>query len=130
MKLRPMTMQDAGKMLEWKNYPETRKFAITSHRKISKKNHMAWLPKNIRYFKVLDWEGIAVGAVRVQNREISIWIDRAVWGFGIATEVIKRISKKGYRAKIVEGNVGSMRAFIKAGYLPKEFKDDYYVFTN
>ena len=118
MILRPMTMEDADKMLEWKNYPETRKFAIASRDKIKLKDHLKWLKNNVQFFQVID---DIKGAVRIQNNEVSIWIDRAFWGQGIATEVIKLVSKLGMTAKIVEGHVGSMRAFIKAGFVPIEY---------
>jgi RimJ/RimL family protein N-acetyltransferase len=115
MKLRKATMADAKKILEWKNYPETRKFAILSHRKVKLQEHLKWFKKNLQYYKIINNR---VGAVRVQDKEIAIWIDRKFWGQGLATRAIKLISKKGFVAKIVEGNIASKKAFIKAGYKP------------
>ncbi|MEK9207617.1 MAG: GNAT family N-acetyltransferase [Patescibacteria group bacterium] len=126
--LRPMTMKDADRMLEWKNYPETRKFAIASHDDIKLEDHLKWLEKNLQYFQIILCDGEVCGAVRVQDNEISIWIDRTFWGKGIATGVIKKVSKKGFTAKIVDGNVASMRCFIKCGYLPVSHQDGYYIF--
>jgi RimJ/RimL family protein N-acetyltransferase len=116
MKLRPMVMADAKKMLEWKNYPETRRFAIQSRKNITLKNHVNWLKKNIQYFQIIN-DG--QGAIRVQDKEISIWIDREHWGKGLATEAIKLVSKKGYTAKIVMENLASAKAFVKAGFKPQ-----------
>lgn len=124
MKLRPMTIEDAGKMLEWKNYPETRKFAIASHDEIKIENHLKWLESNIQYFQMIDDKG----AIRIQDNEVSIWIDRQFWGEGLASKAIKLVSKNGFIAKIVEGNIASMRAFLKAGYLPVSYQDGYYIF--
>jgi hypothetical protein len=44
-RLRPMTIADADKMLTWKNYPETRQFAIASHEEIKREDHLQWLEK-------------------------------------------------------------------------------------
>lgn len=128
MKLRPMTMDDAIQMLEWKNYPETRRFAIASHEEIALKDHVYWLKDNIQYFQVVMEENVVAGAIRIQDKEISIWIDRKFWGCGMATKIIKQVSKRGFTAKIVDGNIGSMRVFIKSGYLPIEHKDNHYIF--
>lgn len=111
-------MEDADFQLELKNYPETRKFAIASHDKVKRWNHLKWLKNNIIGFQVIENNSQRIGAVRVHEGVISIWIDRQFWGLGVATEVIKRVAQKGHTAIIVDGNVASLRAFIKAGFLP------------
>ena len=121
-------MADADKMLEWKNYPETRMFAIVSQDEIRRGNHLAWLKKNIKYFQIILCYGEVCGAVRIQDKEVSIWIDRSFWGRGLATETIKMISQKGFTAKIVLGNVASMRCFIKASYFPVSYRGKYLLF--
>lgn len=121
-------MSDALQMLEWKNYPETRKFTIATSKKISKENHLKWLPNNLKYFKVIEIEEVLAGAVRVQDKEISIWIDRAFWGLGLAPLVINKVAKKNYTAKIVEGHIRSMNTFIKCGFKPISYQDRYYIF--
>ena len=110
-----MMMSDAKLMLKWKNYPETRKFAIASHKKIKWTDHLKWLKKNIQYFQIIN---NGQGAVRVQNKEVSIWIDKKFWGQGLAKEAVKLVSKKGYTATIVEGNRASQQVFINAGFEP------------
>ena len=128
MKLMPMTMGHALQMLKWKNYPETRKFAIVSHKIISKSNHCKWLRGNLQYFQVILEKGKVCGAIRVQDKEVSIWIDRTFWDQGIAQKTIKKVSKKGFTAKIVEGHIVSMRCFINCGYLPVSYQGGYYIF--
>ena len=128
MNLRPMTIEDADKMLKWKNYPETRKFTIVSNVEIKREDHIKYLEKNLQYFQIIRVEGEVIGAIRVKDNEIAIWIDREFWGCGFATEAIKTFSVKGMTAKIVSGNISSMRAFIKAGYLPESYQDNYYIF--
>ena len=133
MMLRPMTIKDADFMLELKNYPETRMFAISSKKKILKRDHRKWLEKNIQHFKIIgnliDNHGYEMrGVIRIQDNEISIWIDRKYWGFGVASDAINFLSYSGLIARIVDGNIGSMRAFINAGFKPIEHKNNYYIF--
>ena len=136
MNLRPMTMsdEDIDFMLSLKNDPQTRKFAIATHDEIKREDHVKWLEQNIQYFQVIEYEisgipaAIRAGAIRVQDCEISIWIDRAFRKQGVATNVLKNFDRevhnlpgKPYTAKIVSGNIASMRTFIKAGFLPVEY---------
>lgn len=125
MKLRPMTMDDARLMLRWKNYSETRRFAIKSKGVIKLKDHLMWLKDNIHLFLIIN---DSAGAIRRENGEISVWIDRSMRGKGLAVKAIRRVSKKGDWAKIVDGNIASMRCFIKAGFLPATHKGGYYIF--
>ena len=135
MNLRPMTMADADKMLEWKNYPETRQFAILSHDEIKREDHLKWLEKNIGSMSIIEVEisvdnresrKVAAGAIRVNEKEVSIWIDRGFRGIGLATAAIKEMAESGMTAKIVHGNIGSIRAFVKAKFIPKWSIDNYY----
>ena len=129
MNLRPMLMTDANFLLELKNYPETRKFAIASHEEIKKEDHLKYLEANLEFFKVLQNEsGVPLGAVRISDNEISIWIKIEHWGQGIATWVLESISEKGHTAKIVEDNIPSMRCFINAGFKPVKKNSNYYIF--
>jgi RimJ/RimL family protein N-acetyltransferase len=128
MNLRPLTMADADKMLEWKNYPETRNFAIATHEEIKKEDHYKWLEENLQYFQaIIDGEKI-IGAIRIENEVISIWVDRQFWNKGIATYVLQHVSKRGDVAYIVPENVASMRAFYRAGFLPVSYCWKFYTF--
>lgn len=134
MQLRPMSLTDADKMLEWKNYPETRRFAIASHDEIKKEDHLKWLAENIQYFQVFQAKGEdeICGAIRLKNGEISIWVDSLNWKQGRATCVLQIVARRGMTAKIVEGNIGSMKAFIRAGFTPIHYVNastcNYYIF--
>jgi RimJ/RimL family protein N-acetyltransferase len=129
MILRLMTMADADFMLMLKNYPETREFAIATHDEVSKEAHYKWLPDNLQYFRIIeDNEGKSMGAFRVQEKEVSIWIAREYWKQGIATFVLQRHTDKSMFCKIVAGNIASLRCFIRAGFLPKSFQNGYYIF--
>lgn len=127
MNLRPMTMADADKMLEWKNYAETRAYAIASNRIIEKEAHYEWLEKNLQHFQIIQDIHI-LGAIRIQDDEISIWIDREHRKKGVAQYIIEKVSYPGMIARIVNGNIGSFRAFLNAGFKPTRYHNDgYYI---
>ena len=128
MQLRKMTMQDADKMLEWKNYPETREYAIATHDEIKKADHYKWLEQNLQYFQVIpNISGGVIGFIRIENNEISIWLDREYWGKGIASFYLEEISEKGMFCKIVDGNISSFRSFLNAGFKPIAHEHNYYI---
>jgi RimJ/RimL family protein N-acetyltransferase len=128
-----MLMSDADDMLRWKNDPDTRKYAILSHDEIKLEDHLKWLENNVQHFQIIEFKidgikkALVAGAVRIYEGEISIWIDRAFRNRGVATEVIKAVATCGMTAKIVDGNMASLRAFIKADFLPINHIDNYYL---
>ena len=128
MTLRPLTMADADKMLEIKNYPETRAFAIASHDEIKKEDHYKWLEKNIQYFQVVMDDDKMIGVIRIEDYEVSIWIDRKYWGQGLASYILEQETELDMTAKIVEGNIASMRAFLNAGFKSISYNGTYYIF--
>jgi len=121
-----MEMSDADKMLEWKNYPETRKFSILTSNEIKREDHIKFLEKNIDQFQVImnDYD-IPVGAVRIHHNEVSIWIDKLYRKRRYAYLTIKEIAQSGMCAKIVNGNIGSFRAFVKNGFYPVDYVAEY-----
>lgn len=147
MTLRPMTMDDADFMLELKNDPITREFAILTHDEIQRDAHIAWLEKHLHEFQVIqEFRDRNIGAVRVQDvtiptppgyaktysgsdLEVSIWIASKYRGCGWGSDALRSVRKMRMSAKIVIGNVPSMRAFIKAGFHPEKLVDNtYYIF--
>lgn len=121
MELRPMTMADADKLLEWKNYPETRKFSIITPHEIKADDHYHWLRQHLEFFQVIQGSNNTIGAIRIKDGEISIWIDSRFRGQGLAAKVLEKVATPGMTAKIAEGNIPSMRAFIKAGFTPTAY---------
>lgn len=134
MNLRPMLMDDADFMLELKNDSDTRFFALLTSEEIKREDHIKFLEKNIQYFQVIEDGGTImqnVGALRVQDNEISIWITPKFRGMGYATSAINKVKKDGMTAKIMTGNLPSLNAFIRAGFSPIELKQlplDHYIF--
>ena len=135
-----MTMNDADAMLRFKNYEETRRFAIASHDEIKKEDHLKWLEQNLQYFQVFEETygsydqniPVVIGAIRIQDGEVSIWVDNLHWKQGRATFILQHHTRRGMTCKIVEGNVGSMRAFIRAGFEPVHYVNastcNYYIY--
>lgn len=134
MNLRPMLMDDADFLLSLKNMPETRRYSIVSKEEIKRENHLEYLKENLEYFQVIQDSQhggsviTPVGVVRIKDNEISLWLHRDWWGNGIATWIIRLVSEKGMTAKIVNGNIGSLKAFINAGFKPISYQDNYYIF--
>lgn len=131
MKLRQMTFADADFLLEIKNYPETIRFSIITEEEIKKEDHYKWLEQNIQYFQIIVDERYGdIGAIRFKDGDVSIWIDRKYWKQGRATYALQTFCQRGQTAKIVEGNIGSMKAFVRAGFEPTDYnyEGSYYTF--
>lgn len=128
MTYRPLQITtDAEFLLKLKNYEETRQFAIQTKDEIKLKDHLAWLEKNHQYFHVAELARTRVAVFRIQDTEISIWVDKEHWRNRIATSILMDVRFKGMTAKIVDGNIASMRAFVGAGFIPFDHKDNYYI---
>lgn len=131
MTLRPMEMSDADFMLELKNDPATRKFAILTDQEIKREDHIKFLEQHLSEFQVIElFQGTErAGAVRIKDNEISIWISKDVRRSTLATQALLLCRKLRMTAKIVIGNIASIRAFINAGFKPEELVDNkYYIF--
>ena len=118
-------MADADFLLELKNDPVMRKFAVVTHDKIKKKDHLNWLPKHLHEIKII---GDNYGMFRVSDdREVSINISSGYRGIGLGKEVLKKHCPDGVWAKIVNGNVASMNLFIRSGFIITGYEKNYYV---
>ncbi len=123
-------MDDADFMLGLKNDPDTRRFAILTQDEIKREDHIRWLENNVHEFQIIESDfGSSKGAIRMHENEISIWLGKEFRGQGIALKMINSVKRRGTIAKIVSGNIASMRAFSKARFLPKEYVDNkYYIY--
>lgn len=121
-------MEDADFMLGLKNDPDTRIFAIKTQEEIKREDHIKWLSSHFMWMSVIETDyGARVGAMRIFSNEVSIWIDKPYRGLGLATEVLRRETEKGMYARIVHGNVASIRSFVKAGFVPVGGEINYYI---
>ena len=126
-------MQDAEFLLKLKNQADVRKFSIVSKGRILMKNHVKWLEKTlmdpeVEFWLIVEGSKSPIGDVRIDRNEISIRIISSFQGKKVGTKTIKTFTKHGMTAKIVEGNIKSMRTFIKCGYRPTEYAKGVYTF--
>lgn len=118
MKLREALHSDATFLFDLKNDKDVRKWSIASQDKIDWDKHLEWLHMNLHKIAIIVYKGKDVGDVRwVDDKEIAIKIDKKYRGLGLADMVIKSLTRNPINeviiAKIVDGNVPSMRLFIK-----------------
>jgi len=125
MRYRKATMSDADNLLKWKNQADTRKYAIKTHKKISKKDHLKWLEKNLLGNWIIHSD---FGTVRLVDNEIAIRVATVAQGKGVGREAINHFKKRGMTAKIVVGNIASLRLFINCGFKPIKYEKGYYIF--
>lgn len=121
VKYRKAHINDATELFELKNDETVRANSILTHEKIEWKSHVDWLTNKLKDPEVEIWiieneEDEMIGDVRIDHLEISIKLFPQFRGKGIGGEAIKHFARKGLIAKIVEGNVPSMRIFVDAGF--------------
>jgi len=120
------------KMHDWLNDPGVNKYLDKQEWSVSSiKAYIEEKAKKpgVHYFYIWYKEegckGVAIGTAKLEYGEIGIMIgDKDYWGRGIGTRVVKRMKKfalevVGLRevyAGVKSGNVGSFRAFKKAGF--------------
>ena len=132
--LRLATIDDARRLREWRNDPDTRRWSFSSAR-INVGEHERWLVATIsdpdRRLFIGECEGDPIGQARVDRLrrgvgEISVGLDPSFRGRGLGAALITLASDRGAReleleqivARIKRGNDVSTRAFARAGYLP------------
>jgi RimJ/RimL family protein N-acetyltransferase len=77
------------------------------------------------YVRSIERDGAAAGNVLAYESEgipeVSYWIDRALWGQGVATAALRlfllEFTKRPVRARAAQDNVGSIRVLEKCGFL-------------
>ena len=130
MRLRKATMKDADFLLRLKNDPEMRRFAVVTHKKIERKNHINWLQDHFYEIWIIINKEKRAGMFRISiDKEVSINLSPKSRGKGIGSKVLKKCPK-GVWAKIVNGNVASMRLFLNNGFKIVDYKENYYVLKN
>lgn len=141
---RRATMLDAPDLLRWKNDPDTRMFSIVSHDEVTQERHATWMEwalgsPNVRIY-IIEVDGRPCGDVRCEVHanyvEIAVKIDSDFRGHGIGAYAVNQIGKiaqdefrRKLIAKIVYGNVASMRLFENCGYRVMSHGEDYYILS-
>ena len=116
-------MEDAEFLFNLKNDEDVRAFAIKTHDKIDWSFHLGWLKDHLKNIQIIMWEDKPIGDIR-QEDEIAIKIRRDYRGLGFGSAILNQTEGT---ARVVDGNVYSMRAFINAGYNVVDHKENYYI---
>ena len=114
-------------ILELRNKKEIREF-MNSKKIISKNNHYDYLEKqksNPKFLnRIIYFKNKRVGYLRIENEDVSIFVDPSFQGKGIATvalELIQPIAKKHGFVKLVGkifvDNKQSEKIFLKNGFV-------------
>jgi len=125
LRLRPATMDDAARLLEWRNDSKTRSASHDGH-VISLEEHGAWLERaltrnDIEIF-IAEEDGNPVGTVRSESsagaRKLSWTVAPDARGRGIGRVMVKMMADRirgPLRAEVKVGNTASARIAESAG---------------
>jgi len=151
--LRPITLSDiSAEYVKWLNSKDVNKFLeirFLKHNRKSLRNYVRKIlnDKNTYFFTILLKENnkhignIKLGPIDWNHKvgEIGILIgDKKSWGKGYATEVINLVSDFAFKtlklhkltAGAYENNIGSIKAFIKAGFFNEGIRKNHFFFGN
>jgi RimJ/RimL family protein N-acetyltransferase len=124
-RLRPATLDDARRLLDWRNDPATRD-ASRNGDEIAWETHKAWLGKTLadpaRRLYVAERDGVPIGAVRADFSngawELS-WTIAPEWrGQGLGSVIVKLAAEaiaEPICAYVKAGNAASARVAERAG---------------
>jgi spore coat polysaccharide biosynthesis predicted glycosyltransferase SpsG/RimJ/RimL family protein N-acetyltransferase len=132
--VRTATLDDATRLLEWRNDPVTRGVS-RQHDVVSRADHLAWLRDGLtrsdRHLLVGSVEGADVGTVRWdleadREWEVSITVAPLARGRGVALALLRAAEQwlaattdvGAYLAVVHTDNEPSRRLFVSAGYAP------------
>lgn len=143
IELRRATESDDRKLFEWRNAPETRRYAFDSN-PIAWEDHIRWLRASLantrRHLLIGEIGGEAVGVLRYDLQddcaEISIYLAPGNSGRGLGTSLLREGNAwvrmnlpqaSRIRAKILPENIPSQKAFAKAGYVESGENFEYHI---
>jgi RimJ/RimL family protein N-acetyltransferase len=132
--LRSATMDDAERLLAWRNEAETRRWSFSSE-EIGTDEHRAWLARRLAdpgtQLLIAERDGAAIGQVRFDldgdrdgTAEISVGLDPAARGRGLGAAVIAAGVERAFAgqdigrvvARVKAANLASARAFLDADF--------------
>jgi RimJ/RimL family protein N-acetyltransferase len=130
--LRRARSDDAERLLQWRNDPDTRRWYLQRAR-VPRRDHEGWLAlkladRGCRIY-IVEERGTPVGQLRIERAgrgaaEVSLSVDGAARGRGIGTAMLERAATAARRefratrllAHVRPENVASAIAFLKAGF--------------
>ncbi|HFE8357507.1 TPA: GNAT family N-acetyltransferase [Legionella pneumophila] len=136
--LRAVTINDVNNLFEWRNSLETRLYSSNPN-PIEKEDHLRWLQHSLtlknRRLLIAEHQNKPLGVLRfdvdsLSQAEISIYLVPGLAGKGWGTKILESSIEwvkdnlpqvKNLVAKILVRNIGSQRAFEKAGFNPTTY---------
>ena len=132
VELRPATKDDAARLLDWVNQPDSLANKLKTRGPIAKEAHCAWFRERQASADCEIWiaerDGVAIGQVRLDrcgaDLEVDIYVDQSARGRGAALAMLDAARTcagaqwPGHTlvARIKPDNWASRRLFAKAGY--------------
>ncbi|MCW3023636.1 MAG: putative dehydrogenase [Conexibacter sp.] len=130
--LRPAGLEDAERLRAWRNEPATVAASLTAA-EVDEAEHRVWLSRVLaagdRTLWIVEDSGRPAGSVRLDlvgdgSAEVSIALDAAARGLGLAATALELLTARaraagavtGLLARVRESNAPSLRAFARAGY--------------
>ncbi|MSR70992.1 N-acetyltransferase [Candidatus Kaiserbacteria bacterium] len=138
MQLRPVTLEDARVLLEWRNDPLTRENSRTTD-EVLWEDHRGWIERSLtnpdRKLYIALHGGVPVGTVRADfhdgRHELSWTASPGARGYGIGGAMVKQFVNEvlpgaPLLASIKKGNIASEKIAQALGLSPggQEFPDD------
>lgn len=139
-RMRRATLDDAERLLAWRNDDVTRRFSFTS-RPVTPKEHEAWLGQVLhnpkRHLFIVEVEGRPAGNLRIDlnetqpgEAEVSIVTAPEFRGLGVATtalllglEFAGSLGLSRIIGRVKLENVASLNAFQRAGFVVEAERD-------
>lgn len=141
MILRPATTHDSDFLLYLKNDPIMRIFSVVTHDEIKKEDHEKWLESHLQEISIIEDLMVAntkgdvvetrIGMLKItDDKEVTINLHPLFRGNGYGGKILALYCPQGVWAKIVNGNVPSMRIFLANGFKITGYENNYYVLKN
>ena len=132
MRVRPARLEDAERLLTWRNDPETRRASFSTEA-IARPDHLAWLARRLADPGVAllvgeEPDGVPVGQVRLDRAGdaalVSIVVAPEARGRGVGARLLGAavrdrplpVPVRALRAEVRPDNPASLRIFAHAGF--------------